>query len=222
MEESVCQGRRPGSIPGLGRFPGEGNGNPLQYSCLRNPMDREAWQAVVHEVAKSGTWLSDWECAGHSHIVIILLCYNYLFTHLCLFPFLYQWSVSDLILKHYLFIYLFIFVCLALHWCTQAFSSGEQELLFVGVLRLLIPVASLVSEHGLWALRLQQLQHSGSVSFGLWAQYFPLAGLVAQRQMESSRTSSGTCFPCTDRWVLSHCTIRDVLSYLFYVYSSRV
>ena len=123
------------------------------------------------------------------------------------------------------FFKLFIYVFLGLlgrYCCTQAFSSGEQELLFVGMLRLLILVASLVSEHGLWALRLQQLQHSGSVSFGLWAQYFPLAGLVAQRQMESSRTSSGTCFPCMDRWVLSHCTIRDVLSYLFYVYSSRV
>ena len=42
-----------GSIPGLGRSPGEGNGNPLQYSCLENPMDRIAWRAVVHEVAES-------------------------------------------------------------------------------------------------------------------------------------------------------------------------
>ena len=41
-----------GSIPGLGRSPGEGNGNPLQYSCLGNPMDRGAWQATVHGVAK--------------------------------------------------------------------------------------------------------------------------------------------------------------------------
>ena len=40
------------SIPGLGRYPGEGNGNPLQYSCLGNSMDREAWQATVHRVAK--------------------------------------------------------------------------------------------------------------------------------------------------------------------------
>ena len=40
-------------IPGLGRCPGEGNGNPLQYSCLENPMDRGAWQATVHRVAKS-------------------------------------------------------------------------------------------------------------------------------------------------------------------------
>jgi len=39
-------------IPGLGRFPGEGNGNPLQYSCLGNPMDRGIWQAVVHWLAK--------------------------------------------------------------------------------------------------------------------------------------------------------------------------
>ena len=44
-----------GSIPGLGRSPGEGNGNPLQYSCLENPMDRGAWQAAVHGVAKSWT-----------------------------------------------------------------------------------------------------------------------------------------------------------------------
>ena len=44
-----------GSIPGSGRSPGEGNGNPLQYSCLENPMDRGAWQAKVHGVAKSQT-----------------------------------------------------------------------------------------------------------------------------------------------------------------------
>ena len=44
-----------GSVPGLGRFPGRGHGNPLQYSCLENPMDRGAWRAVVHEVTKSRT-----------------------------------------------------------------------------------------------------------------------------------------------------------------------
>ena len=43
------------SIPGLGRFPGEGNGNLLQYSFLENPMDRGAWQATVHGIAKSRT-----------------------------------------------------------------------------------------------------------------------------------------------------------------------
>ena len=44
-----------GLIPGSGRSPGEGNGNSLQYSCLGNPMDRAAWQAPAHGVAKSGT-----------------------------------------------------------------------------------------------------------------------------------------------------------------------
>ena len=48
-----------GSIPRLGRSSGEGNGNPLQYSCLENSMDRGAWEATVHRVAKSWTRLSD-------------------------------------------------------------------------------------------------------------------------------------------------------------------
>jgi len=46
--------RHSGLIPGLGRFLGEGNGNPLQYSCLGNPMDRRAWQAAVHGVIRIG------------------------------------------------------------------------------------------------------------------------------------------------------------------------
>ena len=49
----------PGSIPGSGRSPGEGNGDPLQFPCLENPMDRRAWWAAVHGVAKSWTQLSD-------------------------------------------------------------------------------------------------------------------------------------------------------------------
>ena len=52
-KESVCNAGDPGLIPGLGRSPGEGNGYPLQYSCLGNPMDRGAWQ--VHGVTKSQT-----------------------------------------------------------------------------------------------------------------------------------------------------------------------
>ena len=47
-KESACNARDPGSIPGSGRSPGEGNGNPLQYSCLENSMDRGGWQAIVH------------------------------------------------------------------------------------------------------------------------------------------------------------------------------
>ena len=44
-----------GSIPGSGRSPGEGNGNPVQYSCLENPMHRGTWRATVHGIAESGT-----------------------------------------------------------------------------------------------------------------------------------------------------------------------
>ena len=57
-KEPTCNVGDPDSVPGLGRSPGEGNGNPLQYSCLENSMDRGAWQATVHRVAKSGTGLS--------------------------------------------------------------------------------------------------------------------------------------------------------------------
>ena len=52
-KEFACNVGDMGSIPGLGRSPGEGNGNPLQYSCLENPMDRVAWWATVHGVAKT-------------------------------------------------------------------------------------------------------------------------------------------------------------------------
>ena len=59
-----------GSIPGLGRVPGVGNGNPLQYSCLGNPMDRGAWQAIVKGMANSQTRLS-----------IYMQIYTYVYTH---------------------------------------------------------------------------------------------------------------------------------------------
>ena len=58
-KESACNVGDLGSIPGSGRSPGEGNGYALQYSCLENPMDREAWWATVHGVAKNQTQLSD-------------------------------------------------------------------------------------------------------------------------------------------------------------------
>ena len=61
-KESACNAGDTGSIPGSGRSPGEENGNPLQYSCLENPMERGVWQATVLGVAKSWTQLSD-----HTH-----------------------------------------------------------------------------------------------------------------------------------------------------------
>ena len=58
-KESACNAGDLGSIPGLGRFPGEGNSYPLQYSVLENSIDRGAWQATVHGATKSWTRLSD-------------------------------------------------------------------------------------------------------------------------------------------------------------------
>ena len=64
-KESACNARDPCSLPGLGRCPGEGNGNPVQYSCLENPTDREIWRATVHGVIESRTGLNR----------LILLCH---------------------------------------------------------------------------------------------------------------------------------------------------
>ena len=64
-KESACNEGDRGSIPGSGRSPGEGNGYPLQYSCLRNPTDRGAWQAIVH-----GVWVGhDWVTNTHTNDV---------------------------------------------------------------------------------------------------------------------------------------------------------
>ena len=60
-KESACNAGHLGSIPGLERSPGEGHGNPLQYSGLESPMDRRAWRATVHGVAKS------WASLSHQH-----------------------------------------------------------------------------------------------------------------------------------------------------------
>ena len=61
--------RDAGLIPGLGSSPGGGHHNPLQYSCLENPMDRGAWQAMVHKLTKSWTQLSDLACMHTAHLL---------------------------------------------------------------------------------------------------------------------------------------------------------
>ena len=58
VKDSACNVGDPGLIPGLEGPPEEGNGNPLQYCCLENPMDRGAWKAIFHGVTKSRTRLS--------------------------------------------------------------------------------------------------------------------------------------------------------------------
>ena len=60
-----------GLIPALGRSPGGGNGNPLQYSCLENPMDRGAWRATVHGITKSRTQLSTHIQHIHAHMITV-------------------------------------------------------------------------------------------------------------------------------------------------------
>ena len=67
MVESACKAGDPGSIPGSGRAPAEGNGNPLKYSCLENPMYGGAWWATVHGVAKSRRQLSNFTFSFHFH-----------------------------------------------------------------------------------------------------------------------------------------------------------
>ena len=66
-KEFACNAGDPGLIPGLGRFPGEGIGYPLQYSCLQNSMDRGVWQVIVHGVAELDT-------TKHSTAIIITIC----------------------------------------------------------------------------------------------------------------------------------------------------
>ena len=72
-KESACNAGALGSIPGLGRSPGEENGNPLQYSCLENPKDRGAWQATVHGVTKTQTRLSDSHTHTHTHTFSVVI-----------------------------------------------------------------------------------------------------------------------------------------------------
>ena len=71
---SACNEGDRGSIPGSGRSPGEGNGNPVQYYCLENPMDRGVWQATVYGVAKSQTRLSDF--TQHFSKCLVTICFH--------------------------------------------------------------------------------------------------------------------------------------------------
>ena len=90
-KESACNAgpaRHSGSILGLGRSPGEGNGNPLQYSCLENPMDRGAWRATVHGVTKSWTQLK--RLSTHST-----------HTHTYRYVYVYDIYIGDYTLEHY-------------------------------------------------------------------------------------------------------------------------
>ena len=94
-KESVCNSEDPGSIPGLGRSPGEGNGNPLQYSCLGKSMDRGAWWATVHGVTKSRIGLSEQNFHFFSY-VYMYICVRIIFQILLHFSFLQDIEHSSL------------------------------------------------------------------------------------------------------------------------------
>ena len=82
-KESACSAGDPGSIPGLGRSPGKGNGNPLQSSCLENCMDRGAWLAIVHGVVRFGH-----DLATKSSYICMCVC-----VCVCVYSGLYKLSV---------------------------------------------------------------------------------------------------------------------------------
>ena len=75
-KESACNTGDPGLIPGSGRSPGEGNGNPLQYSCLENPMDRGAWQTTVHGVPRARRNLATKEREKRDSFLKLIYFYN--------------------------------------------------------------------------------------------------------------------------------------------------
>ena len=94
---SACSAGDLGLIPRLGRSPGEGNGNPLQYACLENPMDRGAWWAAVHGVAKSGARLSEF----HSSSLLSIFCSSNIILNLVfLFSFFPHLSSHYYVLAH--------------------------------------------------------------------------------------------------------------------------
>ena len=70
-----------GSIPGFGRSPGEGNGNPLQYSCLENPMDRRCWQVIVHGITEESDVT---EATYDAHTRGMVVWHEYMCVQLCL------------------------------------------------------------------------------------------------------------------------------------------
>ena len=78
-----------GSAPGSGRSPGEENGYPLQHSCLKNSMDREAWQATVNEITKSQTQLSD------TYLIIVITVNTYTSVYDKKGTFLTTWHISQ-------------------------------------------------------------------------------------------------------------------------------
>ena len=118
--------RDAGSIPELERFPGGGHGNPLQYSCLKNPVDRGAWWATIHRVAKSCIrlqWLG-------AHIHPLLCCSTFFSTHSCLRSFIVKgcWVLLNMFSEPVAMATLFLSFILLMWSHTYWFESVEPSL----------------------------------------------------------------------------------------------
>ena len=117
-----------GSIPGLGRSPGEGNGNPLQYYCLENPMDSGAWQATVHGITKSQARLCDFTSLSLKHAL------EFHVVHSLAFALCYVLNSVAIVVgvQQCLII---VLICISLmtkadnrgagHWCSQGLEESE-------------------------------------------------------------------------------------------------
>ena len=123
-----------GSIPGSGRYPGEGTGNPLQYSYLENPIDRTAWRAMVCGVTKSWTWLK--EFSTHALYITVstkvVFFYVQYYAHVCQLFFKRSCASSLELLLSYMFpqirtdrylVCMLVNYCLHSYWVSESFSA---------------------------------------------------------------------------------------------------
>ena len=187
-----------GSFPGLGRSPGEGNGNSLQYSCLENSMDRRAWQDIVHGVTRSWMGLSD---RAYMH--------TYIPPDIHFDKTKWQDSIVSKLLTVYLlrpvfflflrFIYLFL-AALVLCYC-ENFS--------------LLAVSGAALSCDTWASHYSRFSCCGAqplecIGFKLWCM-----GLVATRHVGSSRSRNWTRVSWIGRRLLNHWTTRETCRPIF-------
>ena len=99
-KEVACNAGDMGLIPGSGRYPGERNGNSLQYSCLENPMDRGAWQATVHGVARFGLDLVTKPPQPYTYTHIYIYIYMYVYTHTYTHTYTYTYISENAMAPH--------------------------------------------------------------------------------------------------------------------------
>ena len=119
-KESDCSVGDPSFISGSGRSPGEENGNPLQYPCLENPMDRGSWRATVHGVTKSQPWLQGLTHT-HTHTHTHFSIYTWMpATRVPLPPWIhcqFKWSSTVMRFMYFSFLKISIFPLSTITWC---------------------------------------------------------------------------------------------------------